>query len=104
MTTISKALAHELCDIAASSDEYRRYPTDSGRFMFGSTCLGVEASRPLDLSGLMSEIVSRSARRELSNMMKSARWDNLGLEYITYFPGFLWPEGVDVPDRELSFE
>lgn len=99
MTTISKALAHELCDIAASSDEYRLYPTYSGRYMFGRTCLGVEASRPLDLSGLMSEIVSRSARREFASMMKSAKWDSLGLEFITYFPGYSWPSEVEVENQ-----
>lgn len=47
----------------------------SGRFMFGKTCYGINcanASRCIEVAG--------------KNGLTGAKWDNLGREYIVYWP------------------
>ncbi len=56
-------------------EEYRIYYNYSGRFMFGATCLGIVGPDPTAIIGLAKKYNLRGARQ-----------DNLGLEYIVYWP------------------
>jgi len=56
-------------------DGYRVYEGYSGRCMFGDTCLGI-------VGPSISDIKAKASRRGFKNH----RTDNMGLDYIVYWP------------------
>ena len=53
------------------------YPSYSGRFMFGATCIGFEGGRT-ECAALAYLIEKKTGL--------TANWDNMGLNFIYYFP------------------
>lgn len=93
--TISKELQEvitrisEDCDITIHEDY-------SGRFMYGSTCLGLsfEGSAGSLFAAFIRELenAESSTVEEAAEMFEAMRSDNLGLGTIFYFPGWKFDE------------
>jgi hypothetical protein len=73
---MAKSFTEKAQEIVDSwGDDYSVYKEYSGRFMFGDRCLGIVGPDP-------SKIVERARRRGF----KKAKTDNMGLDYIVYWP------------------
>jgi hypothetical protein len=73
----------------------------SGRGMFGASCLAFEIddlSQLLQLGHDIGEYASENGM-EVSYSIGKARWDNMGHDYVIYFPGV---EYIDSEDTEES--
>ena len=62
----------------------------SGRWMYGETCFGFAG----DLEHIIGDILSDLSEcpeeiEEFASMLKDSRKDQLGLEWIIYFPGWI---------------
>lgn len=69
------------------------FPFYSGRFMNGETCFGIVTSNASHVYFLLGTL--GGTHLDLSiQLMNSHRCDNLGKDYIVYFPGYLWTEEV----------
>ena len=100
--TISKELQEiitrisEDCDITIHEDY-------SGRFMYGSTCLGLsfEGSAGSLFAAFIRELenAKSSTVEEAAEMFDDMRSDNLGLGTIFYFPGWKFDES-EVEDED----
>ena len=79
----------EDCDITIHEDY-------SGRFMYGSTCLGLsfEGSAGSLFAAFIRELenAESSTVEEVAEMFEAMRSDNLGLGTIFYFPGWKFDE------------
>lgn len=74
----------------------------SGRAMYGRNCLGVVTD---DLGAFMESLgealleqgddLNRDERFEITQGLKSARWDNMGTDIIVYFPGVKYTDEDD---------
>ena len=65
----------------------------SGRFMFGTTCFGLEVDRVSDLmkiAGSHNSVV----RKFFAEVSDRAAIDDMGLGKILYFPGVVWNKRV----------
>lgn len=98
MIMLSDTAKLHLEELIANSEEYQEVHTDndySGRGMFGQKCLGISGSTSaLDmfLIDLVADAPNKKVRKELRDMIKAMRRDQLGLGMIYYFPGFQLPE------------
>jgi hypothetical protein len=68
----AKALARKIKKHLAEGNEWRGYFDYSGRCMFGRTCFGI--------------IVGRYDVEDVQKKYKGVSVDNLGLDYICYWP------------------
>ncbi len=110
---------------SANADPAIQARSYSGRGMYGKTCLGFSVASGVNLlgfagsvlSGLSDQIYSGegedteydddryiSCVREFSEMLQNARWDNLGLGTIIYFPDVDWKNSYDGDDSSSEEE
>jgi hypothetical protein len=68
------------------------YESYSGRFMFGETCFGLVSENKEQIPFILGHLVPTDFCELSLDLMKVFKVDNLGLNYITYFPGYLWSE------------
>lgn len=89
--------------------EYEVRDDYSGRFMYGDQCFGVtvpsftEAFRMcLSLGMKLRDYVDQDEREFwyedlVTDLVKAARYDNMGHDVIVYFPGWKFEERADDP-------
>lgn len=90
MTVVSS----ELLDvISIVTDEENIIADYSGRGMYGEQCFGIVTSNSMELiASILEEINfqkdSKSLIDEFSQMIRNCKIDNMGYNYILYFPYF----------------
>lgn len=90
MTVVSS----ELLDVISIVTDEENIVTDySGRGMYGEQCLGIVTSNSMELiASILEEINfqkdSKSLIDEFSQMIRNCKIDNMGYNYILYFPYF----------------
>lgn len=90
MTVVSS----ELLDVISIVTDEENIITDySGRGMYGEKCLGIVTPNQMELIGYMLEEIndredSKELINEFSQMIRNCRIDNMGYNYILYFPYF----------------
>jgi hypothetical protein len=74
----------------------------SGRGMFGSSCLAFEIDDLSQLLQLGYDIAEYASENNLdvSYSLGKARWDNMGHDYIIYFPGVEYHESGSEESEE----
>lgn len=90
MTVVSS----ELLDVISIVTDEENVVTDySGRGMYGERCLGIVTPNSMELiASILEEINfqkdSKSLIDEFSQMIRNCKIDNMGYNYILYFPYF----------------
>lgn len=59
----------------------------SGRGMFGDTCAGFVCSDP---KNAIIDLMDHDST--ISRMLRQSQQDNMGLDYIVYFPNVAWKD------------
>jgi len=80
----------EDCDLIWDS-EIHLYPLYSGRFMYGEQCFGFVIDEPGKLFFALGYLAAKDQNLSI-DLMNSHKTDNMGKDYIVYFPGYLWTE------------
>lgn len=74
--------------------DLRLYPLYSGRGMFGEQCFGIVVEDPVLVHFLLGCMAKEN--KDLSiDLMNAQKIDTLGLDFIVYFPGYLWTERIE---------
>lgn len=74
----------------------------SGRSMYGRECFGVTLKNDADMLLFMLELadVLEDDRETVKELAQNMRSDNMGLDYIYYFPGWELEGAPDPEDDE----
>lgn len=88
MAVISTMLASELRGLDLRIDTQYE-----GRYMFGQKCFGIVVDYFNDLVEIALDL-SSDVQNEFRGVLRNTRKDNMGLNYIAYFPAYQWPEKV----------
>lgn len=88
MSTISHDLARELQDL--DLEIHKDY---EGRYMFVRTCFGIVVHDYNELAYIALDL-SDDVRDEFREILSNLRKDNMGWDYIAYFPAYQWPEDL----------
>lgn len=88
MSTISHDLARELQDL-----DLKIHKDYEGRCMFGRICFGIVVHDFNELADIALDL-SEDVRDEFREVLDNLRKDNMGWDYIAYFPAYQWPEDL----------
>ena len=88
-------------------DDMRSY---SGRGMFGRSCLGIDVESVLSFyCEIIRQEMSEDEREMVADIVESSKTDNMGKDYIIYFPNVSYDNTTrdhedeqDHDDEELS--
>lgn len=68
-------------------------PFYSGRFMYGESCFGLVVENEASVMTML--LAFSKLHHKLAQWLTAIRRiDNMGRDYIVYFPGYLWTESV----------
>jgi hypothetical protein len=104
-----EAKAKLLIEVAeAAGYEARSY---SGRFMYGSTCVGVTLERDQSVVNFVLDVIEAASSfdeeddmENLTQALRNPRSDSMGLGTIIYWPELPWVDGDKKEEEEQEAE
>lgn len=75
--------------LQGDAEDVSIYEGYSGRCMYGERCYGISGEDPI-------KIIERAAQFGITG----ARYDNLGRDYIVYWPSFVWTASEETEEDE----
>lgn len=78
------------------------YESYSGRFMYGSKCFGFVSETKEAIPYILGHFTGKGSDNLGVELMQVLTVDNLGFNYITYFPGYCWTESTKNEATSIS--
>ena len=82
-------LIESFCEESEDLDFSRDY---SGRFMFGSICIGIICDNPMDMMMNLTSYLAENGIENAQNRLGNICSDSMGLQTIVYFPELHYSE------------
>lgn len=102
---LNEEFAKNLVELVEDTDDMRLTNQYSGRYMYGDLCFGITGNYE-ELDPTLFQAIRNSINEEnneemmdlYQNLLTSKRIDNMGMQYIMYFPGWKLPDNIEIEE------